>query len=893
MKFWHGLLKRLYDPTIEVRERLFVMLTTVSEIAVLFVFIGDVIFGEHIAEIAILGATLVVNPLITWIAVRKHNIKKGGILIAISVVFLIMPTVFIFGGGVDGGAVIWFAYAYVYIGLVLDGKVRHLMLGLLLLSAIAEHIAAWLCPWIIVPHSRMMCILDTLISVLVVGISVYIAIRFQNSIYLAESKRAMEEAEKVERMNRAQSRFFSNMSHEIRTPINTVLGLNEMIMRDTKSSEVMEDATNIQAAGKMLLGLINDILDMSKFESGQMTLTPVPYDIKEMLSEIVGILWMRAKDKKLEFSVNLAPDVPSELIADEVRIKQILINVVSNAIKYTEEGKVTLNVQCEKKEGDKAVIVYTVSDTGIGIKKENIPYLFDAFKRVDEEKNRYIEGTGLGLSIVKNFVDLMEGRITVNSVYTRGSTFIIEIPQRIASDVPVGEVVISGRQGISDCSIHMSGFRAPGARILIVDDNETNLMVAGKLLRDTGVQVDAVSSGRAALEKTMENVYQVIFMDHLMPEMDGIECASKIRTQTGGLSQQTPIVALTANAGPENEKLYRERGFDGYLVKPVSGAALEDELLRLLPQDMVRMTENKPGLLEESMSFMQGGVVKKPVIITTESLALIPSELSDEYDIPLIPYKIRTKDGLFRDGIDIKASGLLAYMEEHSSVSIDPPGLSEHESFFADALAVANNVIHFTASGKVSKSAVSAAREAAASFENVRVVDTGMLCAGEGVLVLQACRMAEKGMRVDEILSMISGLQKRLVNTFIMENLDYMHKSGLVSARSAGLIRSFIAHPVLMVNDGRIKLKRFYIGDKETAWRKYIDYMLRDKNRISTEFIEIAHAGFTMAQLDEICRIIREKISFERIYIDVLPATITTATGPGTLGLLYIMKDDV
>ncbi|MBR3339501.1 MAG: hypothetical protein IKG19_05600, partial [Lachnospiraceae bacterium] len=304
--------------------------------------------------------------------------------------------------------------------------------------------------------------------------------------YNAKQNILEQEAQKEEirKLSQAQNRFFSNMSHEIRTPINTIIGLNEMILRQNASPEINEDAENIQAASKMLLHLINDILDMSKFETGQMELTPAPYRTGDMLSDIVGMLWIRAKEKNLEFSVDVSPDLPSELLGDDMRIKQVLINVLNNAIKYTSEGSVRLQIQCERNDSGVALVSYAISDTGMGIKTESIPYLFTAFKRVDMDKNKYIEGTGLGLSIVKQFVDLMGGKITVNSVYTKGTTFIIEIPQKIIVDEPVGEFDVLSRKRAREEHVYVQSFEAPDAKVLVVDDTSANLMVVSKLLRD-------------------------------------------------------------------------------------------------------------------------------------------------------------------------------------------------------------------------------------------------------------------------------------------------------------------------------------------------------------------------------------------------------------------------
>ncbi|MBQ2066221.1 MAG: response regulator, partial [Clostridiales bacterium] len=463
-------------------------------------------------------------------------------------------------------------------------------------------------------------------------IMTYTKFRLNEQLVTAERQR-----KEIYMLNKSQTTFFSNMSHEIRTPINTIIGLNEMILREDVSDEVVEDAVNIKAAGNLLLNLINDILDMSKFQSGSMQLLIEPYRTGDMLSDIVGMLWIRAKDKKLDFNVDVSPDIPAELVGDEVRIKQVLINVINNAIKYTKEGSVSLSVQCEMRDDKICNMIYTVTDTGIGIKTEDIPYLFSAFKRVDENANKHIEGTGLGLSIVKQLIDLMGGKITVNSVYTKGSTFIVEIPQRIEGEGVVGEYDFEKTKALGHRVDYTPKFEAPDARVLVVDDNESNLLVVSKLLRDTKIRIDTVTSGEEALRKTLNTKYDVIFMDHLMPKMDGIECKRHIIDQTGGRSRDSKIVVLTANADEQNRELYSRENFDGYLTKPVSGDELENELYKLLPKELVRITGNRNEIAEETISWMNAGRKRKRVVITTESVADLPSEIVEKYEIAILP----------------------------------------------------------------------------------------------------------------------------------------------------------------------------------------------------------------------------------------------------------------
>ena len=247
---------------------------------------------------------------------------------------------------------------------------------------------------------------------------------------------------------------------------------------------------------------------MSKFQSGDMKLLEEEYETGSMLSDIVGMMWLRSKEKNLEFRIDVSPDVPARLKGDEVRIKQILMNILNNAIKYTKEGYVKLSVECEKKEDRVVNMIYTVEDSGMGIKKEDIPYLFTAFKRVDESNTKHIEGTGLGLSIVKQFLDLMGGRVTVNSVYTKGSTFVVEIPQKAVTEEEIGEYNYEKRHKLEKRTEYKKRFEAPDAKLLVVDDNESNLLVVTKLLRDTGMQIDTVKSGKAALNEFKRRILQ-------------------------------------------------------------------------------------------------------------------------------------------------------------------------------------------------------------------------------------------------------------------------------------------------------------------------------------------------------------------------------------------------
>ncbi len=722
---------------------------------------------------------------------------------------------------------------------------------------------------------------------LVMGVIMsYTKFRLNEQLVTAEKQR-----KEIYMLNKSQNSFFSNMSHEIRTPINTIIGLNEMILREDVSEEVIEDAVNIKAAGKLLLNLINDILDMSKFQSGSMQLLIEPYHTGDMLSDIVGMLWIRAKDKKLDFNVDVSPDIPAELIGDEVRIKQVLINIINNAIKYTKEGSVSLTVQCERKDDKTCNMIYMVSDTGIGIKSEDIPYLFSAFKRVDETTTKHIEGTGLGLSIVKQLVDLMGGKITVNSVYKKGSTFMIEIPQRIEREDSVGNYDFAKAGSAGRKKEYLPKFEAPEARILVVDDNEANLMVVSKLLRDTKVRIDTATSGNDALRKTLNIKYNVIFMDHLMPEMDGVECRRKIKDQTGGRCRETPIIILTANADEENRALYARENFDGYLAKPVSGDALENEVYNHLPKEIVHITGNRSEIAEESISWMSGTKKRKSIVVTSESVADLSPELVEKYGIAIIPHKVRTEEGLFKDGKEIETQGVLKYMEDPNHVVLPQgPTVREAEEFFAKQLSVANNVIHISISSKIEHSGYGPALEASKSFDNVFVIDSGHLSSSQGLMAIVAAKMAEEGLSAEQIVKELEAYKKKIHTSFIVDNLDFLSRAGQVGNGTANIVKSLMGRPVLKLRKGKMGVGITYFGAREQAWKAYISSTLSNASAIDTSILFVTYVGLSKRDTDWIREQVEKHVRFDEIYFKQASPAISVNCGPGTFGLLYMEK---
>lgn len=399
-----------------------------------------------------------------------------------------------------------------------------------------------------------------------------------------EYEKAKDEAV---RANEAKSLFLSNMSHEIRTPINAVLGMNEMILRECTDKQLLSYAANIQSSGKTLLFLINDILDMSKIESGKMEIVKVEYAPEDLLMDLWNVIFLRAREKGLSISFSLDETLPRKLFGDDVRIKQIVTNLLTNAVKYTPQGSIEMKVAYERRGREELSLIISVKDTGMGIRKEDMGKLFENFQRLDEEKNRNIEGTGLGMNITMSLLKLMDGEMNVESEYGKGSEFKVTIPQGIVCDEPTGDFEAIRKRKEQTLSRKQQSFEAPLASVLVVDDNSMNLTVFKSLLKRTKMKITTADSGRRCLELVKKEPYHIIFMDHMMPEMDGIETLHEIRKLKDFPNEDTPVIVLTANALSGAREGYLKEGFADFLTKPIDGSLLEETTRRFLPKGLV------------------------------------------------------------------------------------------------------------------------------------------------------------------------------------------------------------------------------------------------------------------------------------------------------------------
>lgn len=661
--------KVLYQSNLPFRVRLFNVLASLGCIISLcngvFSYLNN---GDK--RILIINAGIAVLSLMLLFYAYYRKKYQRCYFITIVVIFMILfPFMFFKSGGYKGGMPSFYIFGVLFTVFMLEGWLMFFSVLLELVIYIATMGIAYYYPvcvsWF---HSEKEIVADVLTGVVVASVSLGAAMYFHFRIYRKQQIFLTQAREEVMEANQAKSIFLANMSHEIRTPINVMLGMNEMILRESASKEIVQYAESVEKAGRYLLSLINNILDITRIESGKLDITEEKFELRQLIQEIWMIGTKQAEAKKIDFVIEAEEELPKYLTGDVLHTKQVILNLISNAVKYTEEGRVTLEINAS---GDQ--IIFSVKDTGIGIRKEDMDTLFDMFTRVDMKRHRNIEGSGLGLTIAKELCEQMGGQIYAESIYGKGSRFTVCLPLKSTGEEKIGKWNFEESKKVSE---DRKRFFAPKAKVLIVDDSQQNLQVLASLLQRTSMQLDKAGSGLECIEKVRSKKYHLIFLDYMMPEMDGMETFHKLREEENG--QEVPIIAITADVSTGIRQKFLSEGFADYLSKPVMWDRLEEILLQFIPANLISREKDarEEWKIEEKQILELKQKMKQWDIELSEGLRLLSGSISQyrrlaelfvEYYVPNKEQLIQSFERLQQTQNEIKnMTGLLHTLKSNA-----------------------------------------------------------------------------------------------------------------------------------------------------------------------------------------------------------------------------------
>lgn len=892
MEFFSRMKEILQGKTGTLKERIFcticILTGSMAMIALL-----DVMCGENWILVMVSFGLWISNMIIDLILVIKHNkITIASVIFGLMLSFVFLPVLYLYGGGIHGVVSMWLIVNIIYGFLLFDGLYRIFFV----IANIIVYISCfgWECyhPDFVHQHaSNLSLFLDSVLLVVMIGIETGFLLQIYYKSYKKQNSMIEEQNAKLEKAGDSKNHFFASMSHELRTPINTIIGFNEMILREHTEGPTREYAENVENASKMLLSLVNDILDVSQMELHKMEIVEYPYDLRELLKNVVNMINIHIKEKKLQLQLDIDAQLPRYLIGDKKRIQQILINLLTNGVKYTTNGTITLGVKAEEQQEGCLMLKLVVQDTGIGIRKENLDSLYESFKRVDVVQNESIQGSGLGLTITKQLVDLMHGEISVDSIYSKGSTFTVLLPQKFQDETSLGTMEEIFADADGEKRVYHQSFEAPEARILVVDDNAMNLRVIKNLLSSTGVQVDLSLSGEDCLAKTAQRYYHIILLDHQMPGMDGIETLSKIQGQENGLCRDSVVIALTANVRSGAGSFYRDMGFDDYLEKPIDSRLLEKYILGYLPDEIVEYTQTdvKTSGLDVDIKGVKHKK-KRKVMITTDCVAEIPAEDIKKYGIGVMYLYIRTEKGRFADTREINSDNLSQYLTDNSSTAhADSVSVEEYEDFFAQQLDQAERIIHISMASNSGKS-YSVAKAAAQGFDHVHIIDAQQIACGERMQVLHAAKLAYNGYGASEIIKQIVDYRDHVESCFVMPSARIFYQSGYTTKFIATLCDVLHLHPILKMRKSRISVVGFCMGSMQFARVRFVRKQLLFKRRIDKEAVYISHVGLNVKQQQIVKSEIIRQIPFEQVYMEKAAFSCACTTGMGAFGFAYYTK---
>lgn len=878
-------LKLFTDDKLEIKERLFRIILVVGTIAVgLAIMQGLTLVNAYwlMPLYAVMFLAFISALILTF---KFHNTELSSTILGIVLIVFALPIIFLKGGGVNSGSGIWMCLGIFYVFIMFSGKKMIIFLAITIVMDILSYVVSYQFPSVVeelaTPFEKHF---DSIFAVLIVGLTVGVVMKFQLRVFDRERKIKEAQQEELEILSKSKDAFFASMSHEIRTPINSIIGFNELVLRQNPSKEVEGYAKNIQNASKMLIALVNDILDLSQLEIKKMGLIEGIYDVDEMFRELVEIIQVRTMEKNLDFKVQIDEKLPKKLYGDDRRIKQILLNLLSNAVKYTEKGVVKLSCNYEKVSAETIRLTIAVADTGMGIRKEELQNLFDAFRRVNLEKTTKIEGTGLGLSIAKHLVDLMGGEIKVDSIYTQGSEFRVVFEQKIVDETPMGDFSMVSSVKKKD-TYYSKSFEAPEARVLVVDEDDISLIIISKLLQETRMTIDTANSVEECLKKTQKYPYELIIMDYTMLSVDEETLLKAIRKQEAGLCRDADIVLMSASVKEEYRNDYMLQGFDGILEKPIDALRLEQEVLKHIPEHLVEY-RREDDVSKEGHYFVSRATKKrKRIYITSDGVCDLPADILEKYDIRLIDLYISTQNGRFRDNKEIDVYNLSRYLSSENSTAYSlSPTVEDYESFFAELLMEADDVIYFSmakGSGRCYENAL----EAAKGFSRVHIVDSAHISSGQGLLVLHAAKMTSDGATVPQILKETESIKGKIHSSFILPGTKILYQKGFTDKVTAKICDLFRLHPVLGTLNSKVTVLGVRAGRLEKVWRKYIRFHLRSTAKTDDSIVFVVHAGCSVKQQEIILDEIHRTMRFKQVVFTAASTASTCNSGLGSIGL--------
>lgn len=889
---WRKLLDELSGKNCEFRERMFRAVILAGGVTAIVAIVENLLVNDISAMIvSMLFLLLVAMGISLYATFRYSRYDIAAFVLGIIIIAFIFPVMFIQSAALNSGADVWLALGFGYIFILFSGKQQLFFCILCVLVYGATYWYALIHPESVVPMaSEKLAYADSFFSVLAVGFLVGSILKLQSKVFEKEHKLNMEQKKALEESSNAKNVFFANMSHELRTPITAIIGLNEMIMRENTSEATLEYAQNIEQASKLLLNQINDILDLSQIEIQKMHLVPAEYHTKALLGELVDMVRVQMKNKNLELYLEIDRNLPSVLLGDARRLQQIYLNILDNAVKYTEEGSVTLSVLAENCGKNEILLQVKVADTGIGIRKEDLEHIYDSYSRADEKSHTGIIGSGLGLAITRELVNMMQGEIAVDSIYTKGTVFTVTIRQKVVNPEPIGNINLLDKE-LSDTDTYHPSFEAPEAKILVVDDNAIISMVVSKLLSDTKVKVDIANSGQECLSYTMKKQYHVILMDCMMSKMNGIETLQAVREQENGLCRLTPVIALTANAMSGTEQKYRELGFDGYLEKPIHGKILEEEIMKLLPTDLIEFQTDENPVWKECNPEQKVSLRKrKKVLITTDCVCDLTSELMEEYEIDKMYLYIVTPHGRFADTKEIDSDSLTQYVSTTKTEAyVDDVTVEEYEEFFADALTRAEHVVHISMASNMD-SAFQNATIAAKGFDHVTVVDSGQISCGQSLLTLFAAKLAKDGKSAGEIYEAVEKKKAKVHARYILPSVDIYYQNKHTNALIYMICRLLQLHPYVGMRQKNLAVFSLFGGNLDRSWKLGINRLLRRKNKMDSSLVIISHVGGTVEQLEWIKKELQRYVPFENVIVQKVSFSVACNLGLGAIGIACFTK---